>query len=278
MSERDQYQASVPCWVDTAQPDPEGAIRFYGELFGWQFAGPGLMPGEPPGQYFVAQLEGRDVAGISSPPPGVPPECAWNTYVAVDSADDAVERAKAAGGTVVTAAFDAAPAGRMAVLRDPAGALFCVWEAGVRQGAQRVNEPAAWSMSLLHTSDPSGSEAFYSSVFGWEPEPLEMGGGALTLWRLPGYVGGEPQQPVPRDVVGLMLGVTSDQQSDAMPAHWSVDFWVHDADGVSAQAPELGGKVIVPPHDTPGFRNAVIADPSGAAFSVSQLTAGAGAH
>src|SRR5260370_1025518 len=33
--ERDRYPHGVPCWIDTAQPDPEAAARFYGELFGW---------------------------------------------------------------------------------------------------------------------------------------------------------------------------------------------------------------------------------------------------
>ncbi len=34
MSERNDYPAGVPCWVDTLQPDPELAMRFYGAIFG----------------------------------------------------------------------------------------------------------------------------------------------------------------------------------------------------------------------------------------------------
>jgi predicted enzyme related to lactoylglutathione lyase len=40
MSERDGYQPAVPCWVDTAQPDPQAAMDFYGGLFGWEFERP----------------------------------------------------------------------------------------------------------------------------------------------------------------------------------------------------------------------------------------------
>ncbi len=36
MSERAHYPPGVPCWVDTLQPDPEAATRFYAALFGWQ--------------------------------------------------------------------------------------------------------------------------------------------------------------------------------------------------------------------------------------------------
>jgi len=124
MSERSSYPHGVPCWVDTLQPDPEAAKQFYGELFGWQFSGPGPMPGTP-GKYFVARLRGRDVAGIASQPEGVPAATAWNTHIAVNNVDDACARAQSAGGTVLVSPFDAPPAGRMAVVNDPAGATFC---------------------------------------------------------------------------------------------------------------------------------------------------------
>ena len=44
-----------------------------------------------------------------------------------------------------------------------------------------------------------------------------------------------------------------------------------DADAAADKTGRLGGKVVVPPHDLPGFRNAVLADPQGAVFSVSEL-------
>jgi predicted enzyme related to lactoylglutathione lyase len=265
MSERTDYPAGVPCWVDTAQADLDAALAFYGALFGWQFAGPGPMAGDPLGRYFVARLRGRDVAGISSlAPEENSHRPAWNTYVSVRSADECATKAGAAGGKVLVEPFDAAPAGRMAVLADPAGAVFCAWEAGARKGAQLVNEPGAWAMSQLITADPTRAEDFYGFVLGWQAEAFSSGAMQVTLWRLPGYVGGEPLQPVPRDLVGVMVPAD-------MPPQWGVDFWVSDADRAAADAVTLGGSVIVAPRDIPGFRNAVLADPSGAAFSVSQL-------
>jgi uncharacterized protein len=273
MSERERYQAGVPCWVDTAQPDPEAAIGFYGDLFGWEFMGPGPMPGEPPGEYFVARLRGRDVAGVSSQPShGSPQATTWSTYVSVQSADETAELARSAGGTVLVPPFDALPAGRMAVLRDPAGAVVCVWEPRQRQGAELVNEPRAWAMSLLNTRDPNSSKEFYGATFGWETEPLEIGGTEITLWRLPGYVGGEPRQPVPRDVVGAMAPISGNGHAGDEQSHWSIDFWVDDADATVAKAAGLGATVVAPPFHTTGFRTAVIADPQGAVFSVSKLT------
>jgi predicted enzyme related to lactoylglutathione lyase len=260
MSERDQYPSGVPCWVETLQPDVQAALDFYGPLFGWEFAGPGLTPGDPPGQYFVARLRGRDVAGIGSSPVQSP-AISWITHVRVDNIDETAASAQRAGGKVLNGPFDARPAGRLVVLSDSSGAAICAWEAATREGAQIVNEPSAWAMSTLHTADPGRAIDFYKSVFGWQPDSF----GPVTLWRLPGYVGGEAEQPVPRDVVGVMA------PNGAAEPHWSVDFWIDDADATAGRAAQLGGKVIVPPHDAAGFRNAVIADPQGAVLSISQL-------
>lgn len=147
------------------------------------------------------------------------------------------------------------------MITDPAGAALHLWEAGNRPGAARVNEPSAWAMSLLTTPDPDGARSFYGALFGWEAEPF---GDDVWLFRLPGYVGGEPSQPVPRDVVAAMTA------GNAPPA-WSVDFWITDADGAAAATPGLGGRVVVAPFQEAMFRRAVLAAPDGAAFSVSQL-------
>jgi predicted enzyme related to lactoylglutathione lyase len=272
MTERDRYPAGVPCWVETLQPDVQAALAFYGPLFQWEFAGPGAMPGDPPGQYFVARVRGRDVAGIgSSPGPTSPPAATWGTYIRVESADETAETARDVGGAILADPFDAPPAGRMAMLADPVGAMFGVWEAGAREGAQLVDEPRVWAMSSLHTTDTESSKAFYGSVFGWQHEPFGGTGTTITLWRLPGYVGGTPQQPVPRDVVGVMTPIEG-RGSSPIPPHWSVNFWVDDADATTEQAIGLGGRAIQPPSDAPGFRNAVLADPQGAVFSISQRT------
>ena len=257
MSERDHYPPGVLCWVDTAQPEPEKALDFYGAVLGWDFIG-----GDTPGRYYVARLRGRDVAGISSPlPGGALPRPEWMTYVAVKSADLPATRARKAGAVIVVVPFDASPSGRMAVLRDRAGAAFGIWQAGLRGGAQLVNEPSAWAMSTLNTDDPEGATAFYRALFGWEPTPSGPG---ATLLRLPGYVGGEPEQPVPRDLVTVM------RAADGDPC-WSVDILVADVDQAAATTVQHGGVVTVSPHELPRFRNAVIADPHGARLSLSQL-------
>jgi uncharacterized protein len=272
MSERDGYQPGVPCWVDTGQPDPQAAVGFYTELFGWEAED--AMPPDSEGSYFVCRLRGREVAAVGSQPSeGGPPVPVWNTYIWVESADDTGAKVTDAGGSVVMEPFDVLDAGRMAVVSDSSGAVFCVWQANEHTGARLVNEPGAWSMSMLNTRDPEGAKAFYGAVFGWEADTFDLGGSELTLWRLPGFLGGEPQQPVPRDVVGVMAPMTSDRFPDDVPPHWSVDFWVGDIDAIADNAARLGGRIIAPPYDIPGapMRQAFLADPAGAAFSVTRV-------
>lgn len=278
MPERDGYLPGVPCWVDTSQPDPEAATAFYGGLFGWDFKD--AMPPNSDGKYFIASLRGGSVAAVGSQPEGGPPTATWNTYVWVDSADEAATKARDAGGRVVTDPFDVFDAGRMAVLTDPEGAAFCVWQAMQHKGAQVVNEPGSLNFNGLNTRDADGARSFYGSLFGWET--LSLGGDA-QMWRLPGYgafleksdpglrerMAGSGAPAGFEDVVATLNPITDDQPDT--PPHWSVTFAVDDADATAAKATELGGQVIVAPFDAPWVRMAVISDPQGATFIASQF-------
>jgi predicted enzyme related to lactoylglutathione lyase len=252
VSQRDSYPPGVPCWVDNLVGDVPAALRFYGELLGWEFDGPG------PGDYYVAKLRGSDVAGVGQAPPGVSP--GWNTYVSVASAEATARAAE----RVVVEPFDVLPAGRLAALQDPTGAFIGLWEPAERLGCQLVNEASAYAMSALHTPDPEAAARYYRDTFGWETDEFAPG---VSLFRLPGYVGGEPSQPVPRDVIAVMA-------KDEGPGRWSVDFWVSDADALAARVPELGGRVVVAPFYSIPSRQAVFADPLGAVFSVTTAPGG----
>ena len=119
-------------------------------------------------------------------------------------------------------------------------------------------------------ADAGAAAGFYGELFGWETDTFGEGEGAVTMWRVPGYVGGEPEQPVSRDVVAGMAALPP----GAERPHWRVDFWVDDVDATVAKAIELGGRTLVPAFDSEIFRQAVIADPAGASFSVSRVDAG----
>jgi uncharacterized protein len=264
MTEPDGYQHGVPCWVDTWQPDIDRAVAYYTALFSWE-----AEETSPPGaerRHFMMSMRGRRVTGIGSPPPIPGHTPVWGTYVWVDDVDETVAKAREAGGKVILEPFDALDGGRLALLADPSGGVIAAWQVGENKGAQIVNEPSAWSMSALRTNDLARAARFYGEVFGWETESF----GPATMCRLPGYVGGEPSQPVPRDVVAVLLPADADA-----PAVWGVDFWIDDVERGVADVRRLGGSVLAGPYDAPpSFRQAVVADPGGAAFSISQLVAG----
>jgi predicted enzyme related to lactoylglutathione lyase len=278
MLERDGYPPGVPCWIDTSQPDPEAAAAFYSGLFGWDFED--AMPPGSAGTYLIGRLRGGDVAAVGSQPEGGPPMAVWNTYIWVDSADETAAKVLDAGGRVVTQPFDVMEAGRMAVLTDPEGAAFCVWQAKEHKGARIVNEPGSLNFNGLNTRDPEGAKSFYGAVFGWEPLGLD---GGPQMWRLPGY-GDHLEERDPglrkrmedsgapagfEDVVAALNPIAGDQPD--VPAHWDVTFGVDDADATAARAAELGGTVVVGPFDAPWVRMTVIADPQGAMFTASKF-------
>jgi predicted enzyme related to lactoylglutathione lyase len=267
LSERHGYQHGVPCWVDTWRADAEPAIGFYAGLFGWEIVGERSSSGAD--VHLVCRLRGRDVAAVGERPQGAPEPATWNTYVWVDDADRAAARASEAGGSVVVEPFESLDGGRMAIVADPEGAVLGVWQPGEHRGAELVNEPGAWSMSALMGRDLDGAKHFYGEVFGWRAETFELGDAEGALWRLEGFVGGEPAQPVPRDVVATMLPLGE----TGAPAHWSVDFWIEDVEAAAAAVPGLAGEVVAPPYDVPGaqLRQAVFTDPDGATFSATQL-------
>jgi predicted enzyme related to lactoylglutathione lyase len=258
------YPPGVPCWVETLHPQLRAALAFYHALFGWEASAPGAMP--QGGEYYVARLHGDDVAGIATLPPGGIAEPAWTTYVRVDNLEDTTGRILAAGGRVIVAPLDAQPAGRLAIVSTPTAATFGLWQPGNRPGAQRINEPSAWAMSSIRARDLAAALPFYTTVFGWNAQPFKIGNAEGALLRLPGYVGGLPQQPVPRDVVAVAI------EDGSLPAdNWSVDFWIDDVEAAVESVAKSGGSVVKPPFEAAPFRRAVIACPAGAVFTISQL-------
>jgi uncharacterized protein len=277
MSERNGYIAGVPCWVDTTQPAPGAVLPFYRGLFGWEFQN--MMPEGSEAGYFIGRIRGGDVAGVGSTSEGGPRIATWNTYIWVDNADETAGRADKAGGKVVAEPMDVMGAGRMAVLADPEGATFCVWQAAGHKGARVVNEHGALNFNNLATRDLEGAKAFYGDIFGWETLALPHG----VMWALPGY-GDHLEESTPGlrqqvaqmgapegfiDVVAAVEPIAPDDHLTS--AHWSVVFAVDEVSEVTARVKELGGEVVKGPVDAPWTRVAVIKDPQGAAFTVSQF-------
>ncbi|HEV2372449.1 MAG TPA: VOC family protein [Streptosporangiaceae bacterium] len=257
MPERTSYTQGTPNWVDLQTSDPEAAKVFYGEMFDWDFDDQ-PMPDGP--TYSMATVDGHHIAAIAPQPPDMKTAGApamWNTYLAVDSVDDAVAKVAAAGGQVAMPPMDVMDAGRMAYVMDPSGAGVCLWQANTHIGASLVNEPGTVIWNELITTDPS-APAFYERVVGLTTSTMDMGGGdEYTLFHA-----GDAQ-----------VGGSTAPQAPGIPNHWHVYFAVEDVDEAAAKAAKLGGAVITEPFDTPVGRMATICDPQGATFTVMQPSA-----
>jgi uncharacterized protein len=278
MFDRIGYPAGVPCWIETEQPEPKEAVNFYEGVFGWEFED--VATANMPGPYYIGRLRGKDVAAVVPQSSGAPDTAQWISYVCVDNADETAGKATQAGGAVVAHPSDVGDAGRKAVLADPAGAVFSVWQAKDHKGSTLVNEPGTWNSSELHTRDPEESKDFYRAVFGWEVRSVDFGSGDFFWFALPGYgaylLENDPElrgrleeDSAPEgfeDAVAWFVPTTDDDT----PPHWSNTFSVDDADETARKAAELGATVVAEPFDAPYVRMTVIRDPQGAMFTASK--------
>jgi predicted enzyme related to lactoylglutathione lyase len=245
------------CWFELATSDQAAAKKFYGELFGWTAND---NPMGPDAVYTMFQLRGKNVGAAYTLMPdqkGVPPH--WGMYVAVANADEAHAKATTLGATAFCAPMDVGEHGRMAVLQDPTGATFSVWQANEHQGVGLWGEVGAFCWSELLTRDTAAATKFYTALFGWKTKVSEGGAGApYTHWQNDGA-----------DIGGMMAIMP---QMGPMPPCWVNYVQVVNCDETAAKATSLGGKVCVPPMDIPNTgRFAMLQDPQGAMLSVIAL-------
>jgi uncharacterized protein len=245
MGERTTYEPGAFCSVGLATSDPDAAKDFYTQLFGWEaedVAG---------GGFTFLRLRGREVAILyrqtaEARAAGAPPH--WTSFISVEDADATAGRAGELGGAAVfREPFDVLDAGRIAAIRDPAGAIVSLWQPRSRAGAELVNDVGAWSWNELVTPDPEGARSFYAGLLGWEYEEQERG---YTLVRHAGRPAGgiRPQS----------------ERERGMPPAWLPYFTVANAEESAGEAERLGGRTLVPATDVPIGRFAAVADPQGA--------------
>jgi uncharacterized protein len=254
----DKHPAGNFAWMELATTDQAAAKHFYSTLFGWTAQD---FPMGPDSAYTMFSLNGRQTGAaftVSAAERGIPPH--WQLYIAVEDADAATARAAELGAQVVHAAFDVMTFGRMAVLQDPTGAFFSVWQARDHKGMGVWGENGAMCWADLQTRDRDRAVQFYGALFGWQFDPGKGkdAGGYLHIMNGSQGIGGMPE---PRS---LPPGV---------PPHWLAYILSPDCDAQTAQAQALGGRVLMPTMTIENqLRFSIVADPQGAVFAL--FTAG----
>lgn len=241
-------------WVELATSDQSAAKVFYATLFGWQFTDSPMGPND---FYTMFTLEGRNAAAVytlrsDEVKMGVPPH--WNLYISAASADATAARAASCGGTVLAPPFDVYTYGRMAVISDPTGAVFCLWEPKSHTGLGIQGRHGTFCWADLSTPDPARAAEFYTEVFGWSMPPGD--GGYRHIVNGADFIGGIT--PV-------------EHRNPNAPPHWLVYFQVDDCDAATTSAKELGASVFAGPMTIENVgRMTVLADPQGSVFSLFQ--------
>jgi uncharacterized protein len=250
VTEFTKHEPGTFSWTDLSTSDLDAAISLYTDLFGWDVTKENIPGG---GIYAMFRVNGKDVAAASAmreEEKGVPPH--WNVYVTVADAGQTAKEAEAAGGSIVAPAFDVMELGRMAVIADPTGAIFSVWEPRANIGAQLMGEPGAMAWTELLTNDTDRAGAFYAELFGYTLTPFGPDGSYKVFQK------GETQ------VAGMMK-----DPMEGTPPRWGIYFTSNDVDTLSNKVQAAGGQVFMGPEDMPEVgRISVLADPQGAAFGV----------
>ncbi len=248
-------------WHDLMAADVPAAQKFYGGLFDWKY-----KVGENDHGYVHLMVGERHFGGMMKldPAHGAPPH--WLGYISVDDVDACLARVTKHGGRVAMPKMAIPDTGEFAVAMDPQGAAFAPFH---YSGAKMEAEPERPHMLTfcwdeLLTSDPDAAAKFYSHVFGWGVEHMDMPGfGRYTLLRRTGEKDAKGNERSAGGLMKLPPGVPH--------PFWLAYIAVPNADSIVEHAKRHGAMVPMPPMEVPTVgRFATILDPQHAAFAILQ--------
>lgn len=243
-------------WRDLLTSDPVGAKAFYGALFDWKFrAAEG-------GDYSVITSGGMPIGGIALHRGGNRDAASalWLSVVSVANVDAAVDLAEERFGNVLETPGTAGSRGRVAIIRDPAGAPLALLRAEGGDPLDRPPTEGTWVWTEMLAHDVEAAAEFYRSLVGYSV--VNVGDPDDNPYRI------------------LVSGGIARAGLVALPwrevgAHWLPYVAVHDVDDVTRRASTLGGRVVVGPDAFSGNKHiAVLADPAGGVFGVQEIPVG----
>ncbi|MCA9657302.1 MAG: VOC family protein [Myxococcales bacterium] len=259
MPEVRAHRSGTFCWADLPTTDLDHAIAFYSELFNWR-----AVDAETPegfGRYVLFLKDGKTVAATYEMEAelrdnGVPAH--WESFLATKAVDEQCARAAELGATVIAPPFDMPGVARMAVLQDPEGATFTLYQAEGEIGSQLLNEPGALCWFELYSRDLEVGPKFYADLFGYELKPLKgPGGEPYVMFGIGKAVAAGAMQIRP--------------EWGQMPPAWMPYFQTEDLEAAVARAESHGGAMLMAPMDLPYVgRCALLQDPQGAIFMALQ--------
>lgn len=239
-------------WFEYASKDAKKGQGFYGELFGWKTK---EMEGGPAPYTMIAV--GDDTIGgyWPAPPEGAPQHAHWISHLQVEDAKATAAKVKSLGGSVKMEAMKVGDSGTFAVVADPTGAVFSLWQPEKHEGsADFKGKPGTWVWNELQTNDADKAVAFYKALAGFTEEKMDMG--PMGTYHVLNFEG--------KGRAGVMKSPMAE-----IPPNWLPYVQVEDTDKTAERAKKLGGTITVPPTDIPDVgRFAVITDNQGGVIGI----------
>ncbi len=261
-----QHSFGRYCWVDLSTTDPESARKFYGKLMGWEFDN---LYDEGNFIFSMILLDGKHVAAMGQLQPshieaGLSP--VWSSYVCVEDAQATVQKCEALGAQVLDGPMEVFDFGVLAILADPNGAAFCLWQPKTHQGFQVMMEPGSYVWGELYAHQPPEDAKFYMAAFGWDlAEAPHTDTPGYCMFYQEVRAGGAEWE-------GRVAGILPIRpEMGPVPPHWNVYFQVADVKASLQKALDLGGEQLHPMVTVPMGQLVGIKDPQGAVFTIMQM-------
>jgi uncharacterized protein len=237
MSTVTHHEEAMPCWIDIMVANEEehhDTRAFLSALFDWTWE----LGAPETGFYAMAQVDGAPVLGLGQMPEATG---AMTTYFATSSIEDALGKATAAGATVVMPAMTVMDAGAMAVLLDPSGATYGLWQPDQFSGFGVMYEPNAPGWFDHVSSDPQRDGEFYESVSGHQLTAMD---GDMRILQN-----------------GEQWYASVSYAQDGEKAQWKPIFVVDSLARIHETVPRHGGAIVIPEMPVPGSTICVFSEP-----------------
>ena len=241
-------------WYELVTTDVAAAMAFYTNVMGW-----GAWDVSVPGKRYILFGDGKGAISALTPLPDdarqMGAEPTWVGFVAVDDVDAAAARITRLGGAVHVPPTDASDISRFAVFTDPQTARLALFK--WRRPGQQLRAPdtpgrVGWHELLA--ADWEQAWAFYGDLFGWQKEPVEVGGTG-------------PYQPF--SARGQMIGGMFTKHRTIPAPFWLYYFNIGDIDATAQRVKAGGGRILEGPIESPGGSWILrCVDPQGAVFAL----------
>jgi len=239
-------------WHDLLTDEVNSVKAFYGKLFGWKFDN----GGDPDAVYTTILLNGNPIGGIvhlEKKVGDINYAAQWMEYISVDDVDEVFQKVKNQNCKVYREPFDVLHRGRIAIFADSRGALIAILNSSSGDPADGEVEYNTWFWDELWTDDIDNSVNFYKTLFGYTTEEYKTRS--------------DKDYVILRTEERRRAGVLKIPFKEVKP-NWLPFVAVKDVKEVENKVEDLGGKILVASEKIIGNDAAIVADPSGAVFTI----------